>query len=196
MCRAIQFVPIIYRIVLGTILAANEACIHTMWRMPHRRIIHFKGANTRGMQPRRNAKRWFFVLYIVGKQVISELEDHTSNQICRWHPKEVGGTDCTIISGNKKLVCTNRAPKQLTTSIAKGIEQWRVQNIQYSRTDFKEMGDGTLCFPRKSSFLAAPTTPGYRGCEALACCFSGVSPCPPTIPLSRCASGVFLAPPV
>ena len=101
-----------------------------MWRMPHRRIIHFEGANTRGMQPRRNAKRWSFVLYIVGKQVISELEDRTSNHICGWHPKEVGGTDCTIISGNKKLVRTNRAPKQLTTSMAKGIEQWRVQNIQ------------------------------------------------------------------
>ena len=82
-----------------------------MWRMPHRCIIHFEGANTRGMQPRRNAKRWSFVLYIVGKQVISEIEDRTSNHICGWHPKEVGGTDCTIISGNKKLVRTNRAPK-------------------------------------------------------------------------------------
>ena len=82
------------------------------------------------MQPRRNAKRWSFVLYIVGKQVISELEDSTSNHICGWHPKEVGGTDYIIISGNKKLMRTNRAPKQLSTSMAKGIEQWRVQNIQ------------------------------------------------------------------
>ena len=119
---SIQFVPIFFRIVLATILAANEACIHTIWRMPHRRIVHFEGANTRGMQPRRNGKRWSFVLCIVGKQVISELENHTSNHICGWYYKEVGGTHCTIISGNKKLVRTNRAPKQLTTSMAKGIE--------------------------------------------------------------------------
>ena len=78
----------------------------------------------------RNLKRWSFVLYIVGKQVISESEDRTSNHICGWHPKEVGGTYCAIIPGNKKLVRTNWAPKKLTTSMAKGIKQWRVQNIQ------------------------------------------------------------------
>ena len=82
------------------------------------------------MQPRQNVKRWSFVLYIVGKQVISESEDRTSNHIGGWHPKEVGGTHCSIISGNKKLVRTNRTPKQLPTSMAKGIEEWRVQNIQ------------------------------------------------------------------
>ena len=82
------------------------------------------------MLPRRNLKRWSFVLYIVGKQVISELEDRTSNHICDRHPKEVGGTHCIVISGNNKLVRTNRTSKQLTTPMAKGIQQWRVQNIQ------------------------------------------------------------------
>ena len=53
-----------------------------------------------------------------------------------------------------------------------------------------------MCFRRKTSFLAAQTTPGDRGCEALACYFSGVLACPPTMLLSRCDSGVFLVPPV
>ena len=30
LCCAIQFVPIVYRILLRTILAANKACLHTM----------------------------------------------------------------------------------------------------------------------------------------------------------------------
>ena len=138
-----------------------------MWRMPHRRIIHFKGANTRGMQPRRNAKRWFFVLYIVGKQVISELEDRTSNHICGWHPKEVGGTDRTIISGNKKLVRTNRAPKQLTTWMAKGIEQWRVQNIQAIKPilsdGFQRNARRRLVLPAEKLFFSGTNNPRRSG---------------------------------
>ena len=121
-----------------------------MWQMPHWRIIHFQGANTRGMHPRRNAKRWMCVLYIVGKQVIFELEDRTSNHICGWHPKEVGGTVCTIISGNKKL--------ERTTSMAKGIEQWRVQNVQTIKPilsdRFQRYVRWRLVFPAEKLFLS------------------------------------------
>ena len=119
------------------------------------------------MQPRRNAKRWFFVLYIVGKQVISELKDRTSNHICGWHPKEVSGTDCTIISGYKKLVRTNRAPKQLTTSMAKGIEQWRVQNIQAIKPilsdGFQRNGRRQLVLPAEKLFLSGTNNPRRSG---------------------------------
>ena len=82
------------------------------------------------MQPRGNQIRCSFVLHIVGKQVISELEDPTCNDIRQWHPKKGGKTNCTILLRYDKFVPTNRTSKKLTTSMAQGIQQWQVQNIQ------------------------------------------------------------------
>ena len=142
---AIQIVPTVYRIVLGKMLAAHKACIHTSWRLPHRRIIKFEEANTRGMQTTWNVKGCYFGLHIFCKQVISELGDPNSNHMCGRHLKTLGCTHRTIISGNKRLLPTNPAPNKLTTSMAKGIKQWRVQHIQTIKPIVSDGFQGNVC---------------------------------------------------
>ena len=66
---------------------------------------------------------------------------------------------------------------------------------QYSRTDFNEMLDGDDGLIRNNSRDTVRTTPQERRPDALMCCFFGVFPCPSTMPLFRCDSGVLFMPP-